>query len=104
MKDEGGQHNFDDEEFGFENDDSSVVEEWITIKTTSSEIEAEMYKSNLTVANIPAEVFSTAVSVFPIPYGDLSDYRIMIPIKYKEKASSLINSIDGNDSSNKPES
>ena len=69
-------------------------EKWVVVYTTSTVIDADMYRANLEGADIPVQVMSQADSAFVMNIGDLEIVKIYVPEQFAEAALEIINSIN----------
>lgn len=70
---------------------------WVLVYTTSTLIDAEMFRANLEGANIPVQVLSQVDSTRMFSVGELAIVKIFVQSPYYEQAKEIINHIESNE-------
>ncbi len=79
-------------EFGEDDIPGSIS--WVLVYTTSTEIDAEMFRANLENAGIPAQLLSQIDTTRMFTIGHLAIVKIYVPDIYEKDAKELIARIE----------
>ncbi len=67
-----------------------MAEEWITLRITHDQLEAEMIKDLLESGDIPVVLRSAKVSPYPVNVGKMGEIKVLIRATDKDAAEEVL--------------
>ena len=67
-----------------------MSEEWITLRVTSDQLEAEMIKDLLESGDVPVVLRSAKVSPYPVNVGRMGEIKVLVRAEDKNAAEEVL--------------